>query len=42
MARIYKYLGDKNKQIEYAHWGLTNLGNATAIKEELEQLANKT
>ena len=42
MARIYKYLGDKNKQREYALWGLKNLGNATALKDELEQLANKT
>lgn len=40
MARIYKYLGDKDKQREYALWGLTNLGKGTALKDELERLAN--
>ena len=39
MARIYKHLGYRELQNRYAATGLQIIGNATALKAELESLA---
>lgn len=38
LSRTHQYLGNKKDQIEFAEWGLRNIGNAAALEEQFRKL----